>query len=272
MKAATRARFLAEHPRCCFCGDTASSTTIDHQPGRVFFRGKRFPDDHIYPACQPCQDISRDAESLISLLIARNDLSNEELPRWSARHKSIRDRYPEYLEEIVPSDRRREEFSKRASDPPIGLSSEHMITLNADLWDSVFQMFAKKLVLALHYKAWGKPLASSGRMLAMLAPNGHYDPEWDEEIRRIANGGTLTKHGNENLADQFSILWAANPKEQIFCVRATLHQSLIVYGFTVESAPRNEWEDDLDGPFRWYLPRITPESVRPVKPFKKAAT
>lgn len=265
MKAATRARFLTTHKHCCFCGGAAPSTTIDHQPGRVLFRGKRSPDNHIYPACQPCQDISRDAENLISLLVARHDLSDEELSRWSARHRSIRDRYPEHLSEIIPSDRLRQEFAPRVSNPPTGLSSEHMITLNAELWHPVFQMFAKKLVLALHYKAWGKPLASTGRMLVMLAPNGHYDAEWDKEIRRVAKGGTTTKHGNENLNDQFSVLWATNLQEQIFCVRATLQQSLIVYGFTIEGPPRTSWEDDLDGPFQWHLPRIAPESVRSAK-------
>jgi hypothetical protein len=33
-----KARFLKEHPLCCFCGGTRAATTLDHVPPRLAFR------------------------------------------------------------------------------------------------------------------------------------------------------------------------------------------------------------------------------------------
>ncbi len=47
-------RFLEKHPRCCFCGGEVAATTEDHQPGRVFFRDRQWPENFSFPACEPC--------------------------------------------------------------------------------------------------------------------------------------------------------------------------------------------------------------------------
>jgi len=150
VKASTKAAYLRQHPLCCFCGGLNLATTIDHQPGRVFFENKRMPDDALYPACHSCQTVSRHAENLMSLLIARGDLSDEELARWQVRCAAIARRHPEFFNEIVPSAEDAHAIRAQLPPPPEGLDAENILVLDPDRWRPIFSMFAKKLALAMH--------------------------------------------------------------------------------------------------------------------------
>jgi hypothetical protein len=252
MKAATKAKFLADHPHCCFCGGVIPATTIDHQPARVFFDGKRMPDDALYPACAECQDVSRDAEHLMSLLVARPVMNARDLEDWSRRHASIRDRYPEYIADIIPSDDLARELKSQISSPPPGFDPDDIITLDAKLWAPIFSIFGKKLTLAMFYRAMERPLGSSGRMLTQIVPNAHFDADWDAQIHEITVAGPSARHGGQDLSDQMTIRWAYSTG--VFCGRITLQSTLTVYGFAAEdtTSPRSaDIAHALEPPFSW---------------------
>ena len=265
MKSATKSAYLRAHSLCCFCGGVRHATTIDHQPGRVFFENKRMPDDTLFPACRVCQKVSRKAENLMSLLIARGDFSDEEFSRWQIRCAAIARKYPEFLRGMVPSEEDARALREQTAEPPEGLDAENLIVLDPDHWGPIFNVFSKKLALAMHYRGVGRPLSPTGLVVSLLVPNGHYDAAWDNEIMSVTRAAPPYRHGTQDLSKQVSLRWAYNVEEQLFGGRLTLHQSLTIYGFTSEnpSSPRlAEIAHRIERPFAWHLPEVTPPEVR----------
>lgn len=60
--------FAKLHPFCCFCGGSTKTETIDHQPPKILFPDKKRPKGLEFPACKVCNEQSRYADSLVSLL------------------------------------------------------------------------------------------------------------------------------------------------------------------------------------------------------------
>ena len=54
-----RARFLAAHPCCCFCGGGIRAETEDHIPARSLFVDRQWPEGFVFPACRSCNSSSR---------------------------------------------------------------------------------------------------------------------------------------------------------------------------------------------------------------------
>lgn len=67
-KITTTARFLEQHPICCFCGGTSRASTREHYPPRRLFADKDRPDDFVFPACKPCNEMSRQSDLVVSFL------------------------------------------------------------------------------------------------------------------------------------------------------------------------------------------------------------
>ena len=59
-----KAQFLQDHPVCCYCGGQAS--TIDHCPPRSFFRGRHAPEGYEFPACDACNQATKDVEQVVA--------------------------------------------------------------------------------------------------------------------------------------------------------------------------------------------------------------
>jgi hypothetical protein len=64
----TTARFLTHHPFCCFCGGACRASTREHYPPRRLFADKDRPDDFVFPACKPCNEMSRQSDLVVSFL------------------------------------------------------------------------------------------------------------------------------------------------------------------------------------------------------------
>jgi hypothetical protein len=147
-----------------------------------------------------------------------------------------------------------QELATKISAPPPGYNAGDFVTLDAGLWGPIFTLFAKKLTLAMHYRVLKQPLRASGGLVAMLSPNGHFDADWDRQIEAITVAGPLARHGGEDLSNQTTLRWAYDQATAMFCGRMTLHQTLIVYGFTSGDAALRAPTSSLsglDGPFDW---------------------
>ena len=63
----SRQHFLAENRYCAYCG--AAATTTDHCPPRCFFKRRTWPETYEFPACEPCNDVSRLDEQALAVLV-----------------------------------------------------------------------------------------------------------------------------------------------------------------------------------------------------------
>ncbi|OYX17244.1 MAG: hypothetical protein B7Z07_00420 [Sphingomonadales bacterium 32-67-7] len=62
-----------------------------------------------------------------------------------------------------------------------------MVKLDLEFWSAHFEMFARKLFLALHYQCYGSILPESGAIWAFPATNADFaTSEWIGEFLEIA--------------------------------------------------------------------------------------
>lgn len=239
--------FKALHPRCCFCAGDRPTTSRDHQPGRVFFRNKRFPDGIDVPACEVCQSTSRRAEAALSLLILPTEHSDRDFQDWQKRVAHARKYYPDFVPQVPTSTREVRTIMRDMglTKPPGMLYREvPAILLDTADWQGVFDIAARKLVLAQHYRCFGRPLSRKGRIWANLIPNAHVgDGAWLDDICKDLPNLEIGRHGSEDLGDQISTLWNASADGNLGMFVTRVHTYFVAVGMTGES---DRWREFLD--------------------------
>lgn len=209
-----RAKFLAEHPICCFCGGKAAAIEMDHVPGRAVFKGRSWPEGYVFPACTPCNQKTRLDEMLFSFLCRMHPDPSSERDRneMAAIIKSIENNFPGILKLLTPSAREVRRFLKKSRVPlPRGMALSEVPILKTDhptLRNSVRQA-AKKLALALFYKHSSRIVPPDGAIAIAFFTNVTFKPnEWPVELFQVFSGLPTLKRASHSLEDQFNYQYA----------------------------------------------------------------
>lgn len=254
-KRSRRERFFKEHPYCCFCGGATPATTEDHQPGRIFFRNREWPEGFVFPACQPCNSISRQSEKLLALLI-HGDGDSDDRGRFQANLASINSKYPDLVSDMIPKSTRevREILRQMGVPKPEGTiySELPIVKLDADFWTPHFDMLARKLMLSFHYQCFKVPLPNHGATWHFIHTNADYMAgRVPKRVLELAKRLTIPERQKRLLGDQFSIRWNVIPEKRTGLFLAQFHGRLAVGGVTTENPERfkKTWGHSRYGPF-----------------------
>lgn len=198
-----RSEFFARHPFCCFCGGRRLATTIDHQPGRVFFNKRRWPEGFAFPACEQCNNVSRDAERVMAILI-HGECDNEDRGKFQKNLASVRRDFPGLVDSMIPkstNEVRRILRKKNISREPWETFSEvPLVKLKLDHWQSHIDIFSRKILLALHYQCFGRPLHSTGLLWFLSFTNFDFaSGEFPQKLIEIAEKLSIPLRKNQNL-------------------------------------------------------------------------
>lgn len=252
-----REQFFADHPRCCFCAGQNLAAEEDHQPGRVFFLGRKWPEGFVFPSCIPCNRVSRDAENRLSVLIA-NVEGPEAEAAYRKRVESVRSNYPEIIPSLlqISANQKRAFVKRRGLELPSGLPASYLpiVHISPDIWLDDLQMLGRKLLLALHYQTHGKPLSVDGAIWLRITTNGQ-DPneEWMKNALAIADIAVTPARARQFLHDQFFIRYAAANDPRMGFYVATLQKIFVFMGLTTERPDLhpNLGDQNLLRPFNW---------------------
>lgn len=165
--------FFKEHPFCCFCGGGVTTEELDHQPARAFFIGREWPEGFVFPACTQCNRLSKDAENAISAIIFTATTKSDKARKrqqldWFGANR------PDIIAKLKMTNKEKREFSRASSIRPAqGMLWREfpVIKLESDIWRSYFEIIARKILLAFHYKACGShypKMAACGLMLIQM--------------------------------------------------------------------------------------------------------
>jgi hypothetical protein len=240
-------RFLEDNPECCFCGGGRPATTEDHQPGRVFFRNREWPEGFSFPACQPCNALSRDSENLVSLIACDSAEGTDRL-KYQSRVASIRSNFPDVvpsLLDISTRDKRRAMHRMHLS-PPQGTTYAQlpMVKLDLEIWRPHLDLIGQKIMLALHYQTFRKPLSRGGRLwLAVMTNGADFEQEWFKVIRDMTGRYVLPTRSKRNLLDQLTIQWDFMRDPRVGMYLVTLQKSLVFIGLTSEAPNLHEFPE-----------------------------
>ena len=208
---AARLKFLALHPRCCFCGGVTPATTEDHIPARALFLKRWWPEGYVFPACERCNRDSADNELFMAVLVrmrVRASTTEEDVERRKAI-AGLRARYPDFLANIERMSRI--ETRQRAD------AAGRIDWLNVNVADvvgvriplkafAVAEHYGEKLGKALHYLHTDQILPATGSAWARFIPNS---VDKKKEIPAELTGPFATapvasvRRGSTRLNDQF---------------------------------------------------------------------
>jgi hypothetical protein len=231
-------RFFAEHPNCAFCAGEQLATTEDHQPGRIFFKKREWPEGFSFPACEQCNAVSRESERVLGVLIHGHS-GDPDRTKYQTNLRSVYGDYPDKIGELVTTTREKRDILKaKRLDMPRGIALDDLplIKMPADFWEPHFQMFARKLLLALHYQCFGRPLPRHGALSYYVHTNADFAAgDFPAEVLEVATRLAIPVRNKRQLHDQFSVRWNVVEDHSGAVFLAQLQKMLTITGITTET-------------------------------------
>lgn len=229
-----KARFLREHPLCCFCGSTRAATTLDHVPPKACFPLGLWPHEFEFPSCNACNNGTSKHDTIFgfySMLLDFNE--DNRTPADRARldklHIEIARRYPEAMPDAARGAPIYQASSIVTSSPvAYSVSSneafkEAMRTIGEKLAHALYYREMKKIVTRDHqffaemYQLQKPGTEDLTALFKRLLPN-----------LRIGGRPNIRKYGN-----RFAYMSGCKPKEDLFLFAAQFGYGLVCWGMVL---------------------------------------
>ena len=233
-------KFIAEYPECCFCAGSRPSVTRDHMPPKALFDRAHRPDKLVMPACDECNRGTSTADLIASIVSRWNYNSNEiEITDHRKLIGQARMHHPEIASEwtsnrdLLTRLKARQHLQDHGVDVPAdaGLVSIGPQTIRQ------LNLFSHKVVLALHFEKFRKPVTNSGRIAAYWRRKEDFAKEGvpSNLLEMMHLYGTL-EQGKWSVKDAFEYRFNLNEDEGLYMCLARFRGGLYVTGFSVTDA------------------------------------
>ena len=154
-RASRKARFLREHPLCCFCGGTRPATTLDHVPPKACFQLGFCPEEFEFPSCSLCNNGTSKHDTifgLYSMLLDFNEDNRTHADR--ERLEKLRDEIARRYPDALPDPASREPIYRAGR---IIIPSPVAISVSTKpLVKEAMKTIGEKLAHALYYREMKK--------------------------------------------------------------------------------------------------------------------
>jgi hypothetical protein len=246
-------KLIAEYPDCCFCGGLRHATTREHMPPKALFDGGHRPDKLIMPACEDCNHGTKTADLTASILSRWHlELSAQQRADHQRLTRGLRNNNPELITEWINLrllDRLKAKRDMKELGVPVPANAG--VVAIGPLTIRQLNLFSHKVVLALYFEHFRKPLPNTGRVCAFWRTkedlfHGGIPPVLLEMLKRY---GTL-EQGQWNEKEVFDYRYEPNENEGLFACLARLRGALFIAGFAVEDAKAIVEDDGPD----WIVP------------------
>jgi len=239
-KKTRKLRFLAQHPKCCFCAGDKPAAELDHVPGRVFFRGRHGPVGYEFPACVECNQATRLDEQAVALLArmypdAETEEAQGEIVKLMGE---VRNNHPKLFEEMNPSIRQyRDARVRYGLSPPPGqpVTALPVLSVSGPLVSNAIANVSRKLFCALFYKHTEQILTHAGGIGYRWYSNVMAQ-EIPKEIAQIVPGMPILERNAKPLNDQFFYRWGVTDTKRMAAFLVTFNLSFAVLGVVTQDA------------------------------------
>ncbi len=246
LKKRRKEAFLKQHPYCCYCGGETPATTIDHIPSRQMFSLRRRPKGLEVPACQTCNQATRQHEQVAAMLGRIYPDGPTEAERGEMRQimHAVSSNIPGLLEEMWPSRQQKTRFAREQIDFP-GVAG--VLNCSGPLLNRSIQNFGAKLGFALHYSTTGRTVPPPGGVAVRWYSN--YDAMTDgipPPLFRLLGEPQTLKQGKWAAGDQFNYAFAVAEGEKTAIYFSTFRLSFAVLSWVSEDLARFEDIEDIE--------------------------
>jgi hypothetical protein len=189
-------------------------------------------------------------------VLVHGEAGSDDRQRYRANLESVRREFPDAIAKLVATPREtRNMLRDRGLRKPDGVTYADipLIKIETAFWKPHFNMFARKLLLALHYQCFSASLPSTGGIWSYVNTNVDFAAnEYPREVLEMAEHVALPTRQKQLLGDQFSVRWnfVADSRTAIFL--AQLHNRFVVSGITSETpeAITKAWKEETAHPFQ----------------------
>lgn len=224
-------QLLRDCPECVFCGGVAAATTIEHIPPIAMFDKRIRPRGLEFAACKPCNEGTRDADQIASLIgrAVPNSQAQPDSNDWDKLIQGINNNIPGALEELAGNQL---SISAARAQADIGDGSG-VIHVNGPIISRHMLAFAVKLALALHYEVTGELVPVNGGVSVRWFTNyQRLKGEFPHEIEDILGPPQTLTQGKREVSDQFQYAWASANDAIATATMATFRFAFAVVCFT----------------------------------------
>lgn len=222
------ATFIKANPICIFCGGGTPSTTVEHCPPRAMFQYRQWPEGFEFPACDACNDGTRDDDLLIAMLARvdpfqnKGDLDGTTAGLMARAHK----RYPGMFRKMLTID---EDGQPRAS-------GHWQIT---DEMREAVDVLAAKLTKGVYHLHTRAIFPNDGGLVMtwftntdVIADGGY---KLFDVLKHIAGDAPMLIRSGKYLNDQFEYRFSLSPEQHILALQAKFASA---FGFVVFGSTR----------------------------------
>jgi hypothetical protein len=243
--ATKRARFLAKHPLCCFCGGVRKAATIDHVPARACFRGRAFPESFEFPACDACQNATRRDEIAFAFYCRMVDFNeaNHDADELAGSVLGIQNNLKDVLPNpFMSANQKRAALRAMGLRKPEGmfLSDVPIIKFDKKLHEYILR-YGRKIVCALFYREKGRPVPANYYVWAGW--NQIANPTAEEALKAWIDMTPLVTIGarrNLDFGDRFGYRCNKADNPDVFAALCQFGQGLTISGVVVNPASLQE--------------------------------
>lgn len=227
---------------CIFCGGRARATTVDHQPARALFDRRDWPEGYAFPACEPCNKASKDAEHKLALLVR----IDTEYPDDPVRRREFQkylvgmgNNFPGLLKPFSANEKRKFLKSEGIKRPPgAALVNMHMAGIQAEAAEDLFATTMIKLLKALHWKHTGNIVRCDEGIKADWYTNAYFDVfrHSDEaEFYMELPACPPIVRSRRDLSEQFAYRYGKDEGGELSAYLIIFRRSFIVTGIVAQS-------------------------------------
>ena len=200
--------FLRQHPWCCFCGGVTPATTVDHIPSIQMFSLRRRPKGLEVPACESCNQATRQHEQVVAMLgrLYPDGGTEDEREETGRILLAVNNNVPGLLQEMMPSFEQQLRFQRSGVDVP---NVGGVLNCNGPILNRSVQIFGGKLGLALHYTTTGRIISPSGGAAVRWFSNFQAATDGiPPDLFKLLGSRRSLKQGNWGVEEQFAYAYA----------------------------------------------------------------
>ena len=238
LKRSATARLIEQYPRCCVCAGLRPATTREHMPPKALFDGAHRPDKLVMPSCGECNGGTGTAD-LVASVIARlvYDLTPAEAEDYRRLAARLRNQAPLIVQEWMETDNPLHQIVGRVHLRRHGVPvpDDAAIVSIGKLTIQQLNLFAHKVVRALFFEHFRKPLSNTGAIWAVWRQKEDLIAYGlpSDMLRLMPNYGALVQ-GRWSASDAFEYRHAINKQEGLFGFIARFRRGFFVQGFAAE--------------------------------------
>jgi hypothetical protein len=226
-------------------------------PSRDYFADRKWPAGYEFPACEECNAATANIEQLIAFisLLTDDPVSSEAMQDFHRRALANRNNFPGVIDNLFYTRAQTKRVVKEQGIPiPDGVAASEiaLANLNQPLVQAAIDVYAQKLLLALHYKHTGTIFSRSGAIVYSLYTNVHrVSGRIPVDVIRNLPAFSEVMRESIDLSTQFSYAFGHDPERRNSAFFAVHRNSFSIGGSCVLDVDAYEVPHDVRrlGPF-----------------------